>query len=500
MRVLLVNPALVPKRLGSYGRFATSVPPTGLCYLASVLRRDGFEVRVYDQHAARASNDPLMAIVESWRPAVVGFSTLTFVLETVEDASRRIHARFPDTRVVVGNIHATYFPHELLGHGIADYVVREEGEVSFLELCRSLRDGREPLGVAGLSLREGGRIVDHPAPPLVDLETLPYPAWDLLAGYSYDPEPMGLKPLRSATQPLPIQGSRGCPFACTFCSQETVYRKVRVRPTESVVDEMEWVHRTYGTEVFGFIDAIFPLSFKQGHAFADDLIRRGLHKKLRWFTETRVDLVDRDLLAHLKEAGLTFIQFGIESGDDDVLAEHMNKRATVEEARRALRWTRELGILTFGLFVVGMPFETRDQILRTIRLAKELDPDIVKFNVAVPFPGSAMWEQYKHRIGDQPSWKYSGWYDANLNDSENILAGDTLPTRELMYLQRRAMFEFYARPTVVWRYLTSGLVSLDVLGEGFYVMMSDLVKSAFGARRARVEPMPTELSAAIPTS
>ncbi len=268
-----------------------------------------------------------------------------------------------------------------------------------------------------------------------------------------------------------------------------MYKRVRVRSPESVVNELEYVHHTYGTTVFGFIDAIFPLSPKQGHAFADEMIRRGLPRKVPWFTETRVDLVTPDVLKHLKEAGLRFIQYGIESGDDMVLSKLMRKKAGVNQARQALKWTRDLNILSFGLFVVGMPGETREQILKTIEFAKELDPDIVKFNVAIPFPGSELWERFKHRVDGQPTWKYSGWYNASINDADNILAGETLPTRELMYLQRRAMFEFYTQPKVMHRYFVQGLVPIDVLAEGFYVMMSELVRSAFPYARAQVSAM-----------
>ena len=486
MKILLVNPSLNRERLGSYWRFTTAVPPTGLVYLGAVLERDGFDVRLYDQHALHESNDALMRRVESFQPDVVGFSCLTFVMETVEDAAQRIRRRYPTTKIVCGNIHATYFPDALLQNDVCDYVVREEGEEAILAICRALRDGGDPTAVNGTSSWSEGAIRHNPSPALIDIDALPYPAWHLLEGYAYVPDPLGIAPLRSKTQPLAIQGSRGCPFACTFCSQDTMYKRVRVRSPESVVNELEYVHHTYGTTVFGFIDAIFPLSPKQGHRFADEMIRRGLHKRVRWFTETRVDLVSYDLLKHLRESGLRFVQYGIESGDDMVLNRLMRKKAGVEQARQALKWTRDLDILSFGLFVVGMPGETREQIFKTIAVAKELDPDIVKFNVAIPFPGSELWERYKHRVNGQPTWKYSGWYNANDNESDNILAGDALPTRELMYLQRRAMFEFYTQPHVMRRYFLGGMVSLDVLAEGFYVMMAELIGSIFPYARHRV--------------
>ena len=489
MKVLLVNPSLKKERLGSYWRFTTAVPPTGLAYLGAVLLRDGFEVRIYDQHAQHEENADLMAIVREFEPDVIGFSCLTFVMETVEEASRLIRAHNDNIKIIAGNIHATYFPREMIEQGIADYVIREEGEEAILAICRALRDGKHPTDVGGTTTWEGGQIKHNSTPAMIDLESLPYPSWNLLDGYAYDPDPLRISPLRSKAQPLAIQGSRGCPFACTFCSQDTMYKRVRVRSPESVVNELEYVHHTYGTTVFGFIDAIFPLSPKQGHLFADEMIRRGLHKKVVWFTETRVDLVNYELLKHLKASGLKFIQYGIESGDDVVLKRLMRKKAGVNQARQALKWTRDLDILSFGLFVVGMPGETREQILKTIQFAKELNPDIAKFNVAIPFPGSELWERYKHRVNGQPTWKYSGWYNANISDSDNILAGDSLPSRELMYLQRRAMFEFYTQPHVMRRYFIEGMVPLDVLAEGFYVMISELARSVFPYARSQVRTM-----------
>ncbi|MFT5432041.1 MAG: radical SAM superfamily enzyme YgiQ (UPF0313 family), partial [Myxococcota bacterium] len=113
MKVLLVNPSLNRKRLGSYWRFTTAVPPTGLVYLGSVLERDGFDVRIYDQHAVGEDNHDLINLIDRFQPDAVGFSCLTFVMETVEDASRMIRERFPGVKIIAGNIHATYFPKEM---------------------------------------------------------------------------------------------------------------------------------------------------------------------------------------------------------------------------------------------------------------------------------------------------------------------------------------------------------------------------------------------------
>ncbi|MCK6528578.1 B12-binding domain-containing radical SAM protein [Myxococcota bacterium] len=457
MRVLLVNPnSLAQRRIGTVWKYAVAVPPTGLAYIASVLRQDGFEVGIVDQYARRWDNERLLAEVEAWRPDVVGFSCLTFAMESVEDAVGMLRARLPGAHVVLGNAHATYFARELVAAGVADTVVRGEGELATLDLCRALREGRDLHGIPGLTFRDGDRIAHAPdRPVLEDLDQLPFPAWDLLVDESYQAEPLGFRVLEGKA--FTIQASRGCPYACSFCSQDIIYPKLRKRDMRRVVEEMDWAHRTWGVRVFGFIDAIFPFGRKQLDALATEMRARGLHEKVTWFTETRVDLVDPELLKEAYSVGLRFVQLGIESGDDEVLG-LMQKKAAARQALDAVRWCREAGILTFGLFVIGMPGETREQVERTIRFARAVDCDMAKFNICVPYPGTALWEEHRDRLAGQPTWKYSGWFDPTLNDTEHLLSGASLPASELVRLQRRGMMEFYLRPRTIARYLGGDLI------------------------------------------
>lgn len=487
MRVLLVNPAARPRqRLGDYAAFslAAPAPPTGLAYIASVLRQDGVDVGIIDQHARGWDNDRLARDVRAFRPDVVGFSCLTFAMEGVEDAVPKVREAAPGVHVVLGNTHPTYFDRELVAAGVADSVVRGEGERAMSDLCSALRAGRSLDGVLGVTFRDGDEVRRNPDRPVVpDLDSLPFPAWDLLVEERYLAEPIGFRALSGTA--LSIQASRGCPYGCTFCAQDVIYPKLRKRDMRRVVAEMEWASTTFGVTTFGFIDAIFPFSHKQLDAFGDALRVRGLDGRFTWFTETRVDLVDRELLRKAHALGCRFILFGVESGDEAVL-DSMNKSSAPEMARRALRWSREVGILSFGLFVIGMPGETRQQVERTIRFARETDADMVKFNIATPYPGSQIWERYKDRLAGQPTWKYSGWFDPTLNDSEHLLAGDTLPASELVELQRKAMLSFYLRPRVAWRYLAGDLIPRRRLIDGARTLVSAYARALWNRRGAPV--------------
>jgi len=469
MKICLINPSQKQERLGSFGKFAPAIPPTGLAYIAAVLIQDGFEVVIIDQHARRWDNVRLLKEVCIIRPDVVGFSCLTFVMDSVEDASKKIRSQLPNIKIVLGNIHPTIFHREIIESGLADFVVRGEGENTMRDLCIALRDNRDLRAVDGITFRDNGKLRVNPDRSAIkDLDSLPYPQWELLVGPKYDA--FGVKIFENCKFPVPMLASRGCAFHCEFCSQNIVYKGLRKRNLFKVADEIEYLCDRVGHRAFGFIDANFPPDINYGHNFADEVVKRGLQHKIVWFCETRVDMVDKDLLRHLYQAGLRLVQFGVESGDAEVL-KLMNKSFLRETAINAFRWARETGLITVGLFMIGMPAETRRQIEDTLRFARKLKPDLVKFSIATPYPGSFLWERYKEFLIEQPTWKYSGWLDINAHDGSYLLEEHRIPSRELLYLQRKGMFLFYSQPRILKRLFLDDLLPLSLIYLGFLTFL-----------------------------
>ena len=477
MKVLLINPDST-LRQGSFQlkKFVTPVPPLGLAYLAATLQRDGFTVTILDQVANEMSNEELLAQAAAAAPGLIGISCLTPVMNSVQRLVQGLHARTPGTPIVLGNTHATIFHDALLEQGLADVVIPGEGEETMLALARAVRDGAPLEQVAGIHYMGGdGRPrATEPRPLMADLDSLPLPAWHLLDLGLYEKCPM----LCLDDKPtLSIQASRGCFYRCTFCSQDQIYRKFRHREVGAVIDEMVHFYRRFNVTRFVFIDANFPFNRDYGLRFCDELRRRGLHRKLKWVTETRPDMVDPELLGEMKDAGLHLIMYGFEVGNQRIL-DSINKRFTLEQSRQAMLDTRAAGIYTLGLFMLGLPGETRETCLQTIRLAKELDCDMAKFNLAVPLPGSRFYEDHRHELTVDAPEKFTSWYDWSPFSGELLYVPEGMTDQELKNLQRRAMFEFYARPHLVARHLKNGTLSPGNMVRGTQVILNSMLKTA----------------------
>jgi len=475
MKVLLINPSSVlidsSRKLRA---FLTPIPPLGIASLAAILEKNGIEVKIADQFADRMTNQGLLKEIREFNPTVVGFSCLTPVINNVKnivDELRKVSKAF----IVLGNIHATIFADQLLREGSADAIVRGEGENTFLHLVRAVRDKRDLSGVEGISFRRGDAIFHNPDRALIeDLDELPYPAWHLVNLKNYKETPQALIRNRSA---LPILGSRGCPYRCIFCAQDTIYPRPRYRKPENIVREMEFMYNRFNVRVFGFFDAYFPFSAEAGMKFCGELMRSGLHRRIKWCTETRIDLVSEDLLMMMKRSGLHLVMFGIESGNQGIL-ETINKKTTLDQARRVIKMAKKLKIYTLGLFMLGLPGETAESARDTIEFAKELDCDVVKFNIAVPYPGSKLFKDvYKMKDFSLKPEKFTSWYDWTEGKGELIYVPDGMTGKQLVDLQRKGMFEFYARPKIIYRFLFQGRVSISNVFYGGYILLSKYLSS-----------------------
>ena len=308
------------------------------------------------------------------------------------------------------------------------------------------------------------------APP--DLDALPFPAWEKLALGRYIAPPL----FRTDDILLAVQTTRGCPFDCYFCCQNAMTPRVRIRKPRNVGEEIERNWRDFGVDFFWFSDAIFPLRKEYGHAVADELIRRGLPGKVRWYTECRVDSLDEELLVHLKQAGLMMTLFGFEVGDQAVLS-RIKPGATLEKARAAMQMAKRAGLASLGLFIIGLPGETEQTISRTIDFALELDPDFAKFNRAIPYPGTPFYDEYKDRIHHADSYQlYNPWNAAP--DGEPLFAPEGLSYRRLVALQKKAMRRFYLRPAKALRLIFSGRISLRHMLRGAVALIEGLLAKA----------------------
>jgi anaerobic magnesium-protoporphyrin IX monomethyl ester cyclase len=467
MRVALINPRF---RLPIDTRTS---PHLGLAYLGAVSLQRGDDVRVYDADVDdRPLGELAREIAAGFRPDIVGITANTPQVK----GAWRIAAAIKDVAdvpVVLGGPHVSVVSEDLdyesLRQPGVDLIVRGEGEATWLDISNRLeawkRDQEDhstrrlfdpALGlwddVLGISYRTtDGELHRNPdRPPILDLDSLPWPAYDLFKMERYT----SLQPATDAVEgarSFSMMTSRGCPYRCTFCSQSIMPVKWRARSAENVLAEWRHLVRDRGAQEIGVLDDSANIRMERLVELSDSLIAENLnHVPWIFVNGIRANLASVELLAKMKAAGLQRTAFGVETGDPDILVS-IDKRIDHDTIRQAFRNAKEAGIETIGFFIIGLPGDTRKSMQRTIDFAVELDPLIANFSMMTPYPGTRVYEIVK----EQGRFLLEDWEDyVFFEQKARYEMGDmTAELVEEMY--RRAYRQFYLRPGPILRRLGS---------------------------------------------
>jgi len=373
---------------GTFSEWGSVSPPTGLCYIAAMLRTNGFDVSIMDAEALGLGPQETIEAVVDRRPQVVGIACKTLWIESAHRVAQGLKERLPGVPIVAGGNHVTALPARTLQEFPAfDILVLGEGEVTFLELIRALDAGADLADVAGLAFRAGDTaVLTAPRERLHDLDALPPPAFDLLPDLA-----TRYKPPLTSVEKLPafsIIGSRGCPCKCTFCDRGVFGNRVTRHSPEYVVRLVKDLHDTHGIRYLMFDDDNLLLNRTYLFRLLDLLEEAGL--RLPFTCQSRVDTLNEEKLRRLKRARCRMIQFGIESGSQRIL-DAMKKGITTDQIRTAIALTRKAGIRASGFFILGYPGETRDTLEDTVRLIRECRFDDVGVFLFTPLPGSEIY-------------------------------------------------------------------------------------------------------------
>jgi radical SAM superfamily enzyme YgiQ (UPF0313 family) len=448
LRVLLVNPSMNMQKLGRFAELLEPMPPTGIAYIAGALVAAGHLTRAVDMFAEKLTGEQVLDRVRRFGPELVGMTVLTPSAPTCERLSRMIRAACPGAKIVWGGVHADVFAKDILRSGAADFVVNHDGEDTIVELCAALEAGERDLSkVDGLSWLDHGEPVTNKSRALrKDLDSLPYPAWDLFPYHRY-----GLLPFADVAKPvLTMTGSRGCPYRCDYCSLLHSGKVYRRRDPMAIVDEYEYLVDRYGVQQIGFVDPIFPLVVKDLAPLCNELVRRGLDRRAVWLSETRADRLDEETCRLMYEGGCRRVLMGIESGVDLLLG-NVNKNLTTEKVRWGVENARKAGIQTVGLFMIGMPGETPEMTRETIEFAVDLDLDFAKFAITVPFPGSKLFEDQWQKTLFRDDWE--NYTTFNPDADRLIYHPEGYDPELLVKMQSYALRRFYMRYDQVRRQL-----------------------------------------------
>ncbi len=433
-------------RLEIYRVAGIRAPPLGLAYLASALMREGHEVAIIDSPTLELSLREFLDKVREFKPDVVGISVSTPLAPKAYETAKRIKEQFPDLIIVGGGPHATYMYEEALSNGI-DIVVRFEGEVTTVELVKTLeRFGKDPEAlrkVKGIAFadRDGKIVVTEDRGFVENLDSIPFPAWHLLPMDRYTV-------LGKSIRVAHVIASRGCPYGCIFCLTSYYWgRRIRYRSPQNVAEEIQILVEKYGAKHIVFSDDNFAFSRRFVYELMDELQKRGID--VPFSCGARVDSLDKKFLEFLVRKGCTALYIGVESGSQETL-DRIGKRITLDQCRRVVEWTRELNLFTMASFVIGFPWETVDDVRKTIEFAVKLDPSYAQFTVATPYPGTPLFD-YAVKNDLIVDWNWEHYTTVR-----PVMKGHYLDTKAIGRLLKEAYRRFYLRYKFLRRELASG--------------------------------------------
>ena len=439
MKILLVSPS----QAGVYGRLTPpDYPHLGLGYLAAVLEKAGHRVRIIDIDADRITDEKFASILKEEGYDLVGITTTTPTFSKAVELTRIVRSN-SKALTVLGGIHVTVTPDESVRYDSVDYIVKGEGEATILELVSCLEEKGDLSSVDGLYYKNDGAVVKNKDRQLIsNLDELPFPARHLFNKRDYTYPDALLRPA------MPIITSRGCPAACTYCNSRSIFtRKFRVRSAQNILAEIEYLIKEFAVKEIHIWDDNFTTLKNRVFQIRDEIKKRKIKIKFAFPNGLRADYVDEEVLRALKDMGTYSIAFGVESGNQKVL-DRINKNIKLEQIERAFRLAKKIGFETWAFFMIGLPSETEDTIKDTIDFAIKLDPDVAKFHILKPFPGSEVYKEFlDNGLLLDNNFDHYGIHTPPVHR----LA--TLTPEDLLNWDKKAYRSFYLRPSIIVKQL-----------------------------------------------
>jgi radical SAM superfamily enzyme YgiQ (UPF0313 family) len=395
-RILLVHPLGYRKEAAGHdiSRLANIMPPLGMATIAAYLERGGYTADIIDCYARPADADRLIVeYLRQQRPGYIGFSCTTSSFLDGARIAALAKETLPGVQSVFGGVHVSAMQEKVLAdYPVVDFVIMGEGEQTLTDLLAA--DGREPAGIEGVIYRDaaGAVISNGYRQAKLELDDLPFPAYEKLAGY---PEAYMLPIFNYPKAPnASCISSRGCPYACSYCDRSVFRRSFRYNSAEYLYRHLQYLKERFGIRHINFYDDQFTFNRQRVEDFCRKMIDQPLG--MTFNCAVRAEHIDFELLQLMKQAGCWMISLGIETGDEELLAQH-RQNANLAMLADKIRLIKKAGIRTKGLLMMGLPGESEQSIQRSMDYVFSLPID--DFNLAkfTPFPGSPIYKDIKEQ-------------------------------------------------------------------------------------------------------
>jgi len=443
--ILLVHPLGYQKEAADrdISRLANIVPPLGLASIAAYLVREGINADIIDCYARPDSDYLIRDYLLTEKPSFIGLSCTTSSFLDGVRIAEFARSILPDISVVFGGPHVSALKNRVLeSFPVIDFVVVGEGEQTLTELIE--KGNEEAHSVQGLVYRDSNGEICFTGyrSKAIDLDTLPFPAYEKLAGY---PDVYKLLIFNYPKAPnSSCISSRGCPYSCSYCDRSVFRRSFRYNSAEYMYEHLRYLKKRFGIRHLIFYDDQFTFNRQRIEDFTRMLLDRPLG--MTFNCVVRAEHIDLELLRRLKASGCWMISLGIETGDEDLLAQH-RRNVNLNLLAEKIRLIKKVGIRTKGLLMIGLPGETEDSIKKTMKYVFSLPIDDINLAKFTPFPGSPVYENI-HKLGEFNE----DWEKMDCMHFQFIPKGMTrAQMEELFQLFYKTHF---LRPKVLWNYTT----------------------------------------------
>ncbi len=438
--ILLIQPPLPSFTAKGFLKFDHPIfqvePPLGLCYIAAVLEKNNFAVRILDMDGLRIPISSIPNILKIYNPRLVGISVNSFLFPYCVQIAALVKDWNKECGVICGGIHPSFFPEQVLKTGVVDVTVRGEGEYTMLELARHYMHVGPPLSeIKGIHYIEHNLIKQTSDRPLEkNLDNFPFPAKHLLLGKA---ERLYFTAISKYNPITSIVTSRGCPFPCTFCSK--LFKSIRLRSSKNILEEIRinTEYAKYPAKHIEFMDSALNASPRHCNSLCE-LLRK---EKVRfpWRGIFRPELLDSAMLSKVRNAGGYIVSIGAEAGSDRILR-FLKKGYTTNQVQQAFKLADTLGLETHTIFMMGVPGETTRDLEFTAKMMHKLKPDYAEINLYGPLPGCELYDLLVKKNIFTPIENYLE-YVGGASVSLNL---KNLPSRLIKRTRSIALFQYYS--------------------------------------------------------
>lgn len=453
-KILFIKPDVSP----SPKVIPASNPPMGLMYLASYLRKRDHsrEIKIIDMAVEGLSSDDILSVLKEFKPDICGISCLTMNAKNSLKISKLIKKWNSSCYVIWGGAHPTFMPDKVLESECVDYCVMGEGEETFHNLLSALENHQSCACIEGIGYRCGGGVTLNKRPSVLDIKQLPWPAYELIPVKKYwmakiPPQSGRLKYKEYMT----IMSSRACPYRCIYC-HNIFGKEFRAREPEDFVEEMVMLRRDYGVREFHVIDDVFNLQRPRVLKICELICHKIPGIALAFPNGLRTDLLDKEILSALKQAGMYYFAAGIESGSPEI-QKMIKKNLNHAKALQAIEDAEKMGIIVHGFFMMGFPGETEEQLKMTIDFARKSSLNTAAFFAVTAYPETELCEMAKQKGVSLPD-------DLDTyHHHQNTLNLTHLSLSKLRAFRKKAYWKFYFNPARIYKIISITPRKADIL-------------------------------------